>query len=189
MKKELYDAIMENPVIVGIKNDEELLKCLTLKERRVVFVIYGNICTIPEIVEKLKNAGMIVMVHADLIAGLGAKEVAVDFIKKNTRADGVISTKPSIIKRAIELNLYTALRIFLLDSMAFENIDRQLSYVDPDVVEILPGSMPKMIAKVKKKIRQPIIASGLIMDREDIITALDAGAMAVSSTNQKVWEM
>ncbi len=35
----------------------------------------------------------------------------------------------------------------------------------------------------------PIIAGGLISDKESVVAALSAGAIAVSSTNHGVWEM
>ena len=35
----------------------------------------------------------------------------------------------------------------------------------------------------------PVIAGGLITDREDIMGALGAGAISISTTNQKVWFM
>ena len=60
------------------------------------------------------------MVHIDLINGLSSKEITVDFIKKYTNADGIISTKPTLIKRARELSLYTILRLFVIDSIAYE---------------------------------------------------------------------
>ena len=62
------------------------------------------------------------MVHVDLISGLSSKEIVVDFIRKNTEADGIISTKAALIKRGKELKMFTVLRYFLLDSMAYENI-------------------------------------------------------------------
>ena len=71
---------------------------------------------------KVREKGKIAMVHIDLISGLGSKEIAVDFIKKHTEANGIISTKPLLVKRAKELGLYTILRFFIIDSMAFENI-------------------------------------------------------------------
>ena len=40
----------------------------------------------------MKQAGKMALVHLDLINGLSAKDVAVDFIKKYTKADGIIST-------------------------------------------------------------------------------------------------
>jgi glycerol uptake operon antiterminator len=128
-------------------------------------------------------------VHIDLITGLSSKEVAVDFIRNNTSADGIISTKPALIKRARELSLYTTLRVFVLDSMAFENIEKQMSVARPDIIEILPGLMPKVIRRVCRLVKVPVIAGGLISDKEDVMAALSAGAISVSTTNQKVWLM
>ena len=75
------------------------------------------------------------MVHIDLIAGLSSKEIAVDFIQKYTKADGIITTKPALIKRAKELGLYTILRLFVIDSMAYSNIEHQLRTAKPDLIE------------------------------------------------------
>ena len=112
MKKEFKEAIEDSPIIAAIKDDEGLKKCLT-SESRVIFILYGDICNIPDIVETVKSSGKIAMVHIDLIAGLSSKEIAVDFIQKYTKADGIITTKPALIKRAKELGLYTILRLFV----------------------------------------------------------------------------
>ena len=129
------------------------------------------------------------MVHMDLISGLSTKEIAVEFIKEQTEADGIISTKPSLIKKAKEMSMYTVLRVFLLDSMAFENIRQQQHMIKPDFIEVLPGVMPKIIEQISHSVKVPIIAGGLITDKEDVMGALSAGAMEVSSTNHKVWNM
>ena len=109
--------------------------------------------------------------------------------RKNTEADGIISTKAALIKRGKELKLFTVLRYFLLDSMAYENIRQQQHAVKPDYIEVLPGVMPKVIGKVCKMSKTPIIAGGLISDKESVMAALSAGAIAVSSTNHEVWKM
>lgn len=189
MDQHFYDLIEASPVIAAIKDDEGLAACCRRDEIKVVFILYGDICSIPDIVKAVKAAGKMAMVHVDLIVGLGGKEVAVDFIKAATEADGIISTKPVLIKRARELSLYTTLRVFILDSMAFENIDRQMAIARPDMIEILPGLMPKIIRRVCNKVKVPVIAGGLISDKEDVMAALGAEAIAVSTTNQKVWLM
>ena len=125
----------------------------------------------------------------DLINGLGNKEVAVDFIREHTGVDGIISTKPQLVKRAKELGLFGILRIFVIDSMAFGNIEKQCASLVPDAVEILPGLMPKIIKKLCSTVNVPIIAGGLISDKEDVMNALNAGAVAISVTNQRVWFM
>ena len=112
-----------------------------------------------------------------------------DYIRKNTKADGIISTRMNMINRAKELSLYTVFRIFVLDSRAFHSIERQKRQIKADFIEILPGVMPKIIRKVNRLSTQPVIAGGLISDREDVIDALDAGAISVSTTNQDIWFM
>ena len=127
--------------------------------------------------------------RSDLIQGLGNKEISVDFIKNQTRADGIISTRPPMMRRAKELGLFTVMRFFVIDSMAYENIQKQTAAVCPDVIEILPGLMPKVIRRICQTVRRPVIAGGLISEKEDIMAALKAGAAAISTTNQQVWFM
>lgn len=186
MDQAFYDAIVDCPVIAAIKDEEGLKNCLD-SEIQIVFILYGDILEIPEIVEKIKKKGKFAIVHVDLISGLSGKEVVVDFIKKNTKADGIISTKMPIIKRGKELGLITVLRFFIIDSMAYNNVKKQYDAVQPDLVEILPGIMPKVISKVTKLVSSPVIAGGLIAEKSDIIAAIEAGAISISSTNQKTW--
>lgn len=192
MNQEFYDAVEANPVIAAVKNDSGLQTAAAMEEIQVIFVLYGDICTIPEIVEKIKDFGKKALVHIDLIAGLSAKEVSVEFIKRQTNADGIITTKPALVRRAKELGLFTVLRFFVIDSLALkniENLESQHGMSRPDVIEVLPGVMPKVLQKIAKVSRIPMIAGGLVTDREDVIQALSAGAMAVSATNQEVWTL
>jgi glycerol-3-phosphate responsive antiterminator len=188
MKKEFKEALEDSPIIAAIKDKDGLTNCLTC-ESRVIFILYGDIITIPDIVAKVKSTGKIALVHIDLISGLSSKEIAVDFIYKYTQADGIITTKPSLIKRGNELGLYTILRLFLLDSMAYENIDRQVKSAHPDLIEVLPAPMPKIVANVCKLSPTPVIAGGLVSDKDDIMSLLQSGVMSVSTTNPKVWFM
>ena len=55
------------------------------KDCAMVFILYGNVCNISSIVEKVKERGKLAIVHVDLIAGLSSKEVAVDFIKETSQ--------------------------------------------------------------------------------------------------------
>lgn len=187
MEQVLYDSMAQNPVIAAVKDMDGLEECCRIEEIGIVFILFGDVCTISGITQRAKEAGKIVMVHLDLIAGLSAREISVDFVKKNTAADGIITTKPALIKRAKELSLYTVLRYFLIDSMAFENIRQQQRAVKPDLIEVLPGVMPKVIKRICQKSHAPIIAGGLINDKEDVMGALSSGAIAVSTTNRSVW--
>ncbi len=189
MKDKIYNIVLESPIIAAIKDKNGLLECCKSEEVQMVFVLFGDICNIGEIIQRLKQANKIVMVHVDLINGFSGKDIIVDFISKNTLADGIISTKPLLIKKARECDLVTILRIFILDSISYETVQKQMWISSPDIIEILPGVMPKIIKRVCQSSSIPIIAGGLISDREDVVGALSAGAIAVSSTNKKVWKM
>lgn len=158
-------------------------------ECQIIFVLFGDLVSIAYIVSRIKSAGKLAMVHVDLIDGLASRDVAVDFIAKDTCADGIISTKPNIVHRAKACGLLAVQRFFLLDSIALNNITRQPSMNNADAIEILPGLMPKIIQKLVGVSEKPIIAGGLITDKEDIVNALSAGAIAISSTNQDTWFM
>ena len=188
-KKRKFRVILEDcPVIAAVKDETGLKECL-YSESQIIFLLFGDICSVGRYVEIAKSAGKMVFVHMALINGLGNKEVAVDFIREHTGVDGIISTKPQLVKRAKELGLFGILRIFVIDSMAFGNIEKQCASLVPDAVEILPGLMPKIIKKLCSTVNVPIIAGGLISDKEDVMNALTAGAVAISVTNQRVWFM
>lgn len=188
MSISLRSVVEDCPVIAAIKDENGLKRCLET-DIGVVFVLYGDICNIADIIHLLKVNGKTVMVHIDLITGLSSKEIAVDYIRERTNADGIISTKPMLIKRAKELGLYTIQRFFVLDSLALENISKQAETRYTDLIEILPGVMPKIIRRICDMISIPVIAGGLISDKDDVISALDAGAIAVSTTRQEIWEL
>ena len=192
MNQEFYDAVEANPVIAAVKSDAGLQAAVEMEEIQVIFVLYGDVCTIPEILERIKAAGKKAMVHIDLIAGLSAKEISVEFIARQTRADGIITTKPALVRRAKELGIFAVLRFFVIDSLALkniENLEMQCGTSRPDFIEVLPGVMPKVLGRIAKVSRIPMIAGGLITEKEDVIAALSVGEIAVSSTNQDVWKL
>ena len=68
-----------------------------------------------------------------------------------------------------------------------ENILASKQHSSADFLEVLPGVMPKIIRQLARECDKPIIAGGLIRDKEDVVGALSAGAVAISSTNPDVW--
>ena len=185
---QLLDLLAAGPVIAAVK-DEEGLKQALESDVEVLFLLGGNLLTMGDVISRVRAAGKRIFIHLDLMDGLATREISVDFIARNTRADGVISTKASLTRRARELGLVAIQRIFLLDSMALKNVERHFSSESADLVEVLPGLMPKIIRRVCSTTGKPIIAGGLITDKEDVTSALRAGAVGVSSTNPAVWRM
>ena len=187
IKEELY----ENPVIMAIKDGKDLRECLKeeYSDNRIVFVLFGNIETIPNIVKKLKDKDKIVFVHENLIEGLSTSHFSPSFIKKYTDADGIITLRAQNAYEARKIGLCTVFRFFLLDSLSYESVKESIKNTSSDFLEVLPGIMPKVVKEISKRTATPLVAGGLIRDKSDVIDALNAGAIAVSSSNYEVWKM
>ncbi|MCI8484400.1 MAG: glycerol-3-phosphate responsive antiterminator [Lachnospiraceae bacterium] len=186
MKKEYRKIIEHSPVIAAVNDFESMAKALTC-DSPIIFILFGDICNIAEIVEKVKNAQKLAVVHIDQITGLASKEAAVDFIQQQVGADGIISSKPALIKYASKLSLFTVLRFFVTDSHGLAHIERQLQIMKPDMIEILPVLMPKILSQVCNMVRIPVVTGGLICDKEDVTSILASGVSCVSSTSEDIW--
>lgn len=95
----LLHLLRQNPVIAAVKDNASLQLAID-SECQFISVLYGNICTISNIVKKIKNAGKYAFIHVDLLEGASNKEVVIQFLKLVTEADGIISTKASMLKAA-----------------------------------------------------------------------------------------
>lgn len=184
--KLFVEAMQDAPVIAAVKDDEELERALA-SECTVVFLLYGTILNIKELVQRIKAVEKLAFIHIDLVEGMSARDISADFIAGRTEADGIISTHPNLIRRARELGLLSIQRFFMLDSLSFANVLRQSS--NADVVDVLPGAIPSVISRLVKEVRQPLIASGLLLDKSDVVAALSAGAVAVSTTSERLWSV
>ena len=142
--EKIRDLFEISPIITAVKDEPGLEKALKT-ESPVVFLLFGNNCNITGLVDQEKNSGKIAIVHVDLIQGLSSKEVAMDFIHQNTRADGIISTKAPLVRHAMDLGMIGGQRTFLIDSMALETTKKQLLTFQPDFMELMPGVMPKIL--------------------------------------------
>ena len=119
---DIVDLLFDNPCIMAIKDNTDLKECIKddYKNNKIVFVLYGNIENITNIVEKLKDHDKIVFVHEDLIEGLSSSSLSSSFIKKYTNADGIITTRSQNAAYARRIGLLSILRFFVLDSLSFK---------------------------------------------------------------------
>jgi glycerol uptake operon antiterminator len=184
----INDVLSLHPVIASIK-DEDGLRAVLHAPCPVVFVLFGSVMTIHGIVSALKKAGKTVFVDVDLLDGFSSKPITVDFLKAHTQADGVLSSKSIMVRAAKAAGLMAVHRLFLVDSFSYNNVSKQVKISQPDAIEILPGCMPRVISWVRDDTDIPLIAGGLVCDKEDVMAALGAGASAIASSNREVWRM
>jgi glycerol uptake operon antiterminator len=185
---EIIDCLENNPIIAALHNNDSLADAVA-SPAKAIFLLSGNILQIADVVNNLKCSGKKVFVHVDLIDGLGKDIASVDYIKQRIKPHGILSTRSNLLKHGKEIGLITVQRLFLLDSRALNSgVDIIKSY-HPDFVEVLPGIIPRGIEELKKRVHQPIIAGGMITLKEDVIQAIKAGALAVSTSKKELWQI
>lgn len=184
----LLHLLRQNPVIAAVKDNASLQLAID-SECQFISVLYGNIYTISNIVKKVKNAGKYAFICVDLPEGASNKEMVIQFLKLVVEADGTISTEASMLEAVRAEGSFCIHRLFIADSISLHNIGRQVAQSNPDCIEVLPGRIPKVLGWVAEKIRQPLIVGELVHDGEDARNVINAGVMALSTTNTGVWTL
>ena len=183
----LEEMLIENPVVAAVKNEEGLETAIKMTAP-IVFLIFGSILNIEDMCKRLKQAGKTVFIHVDLLDGIKSDISGIEFLKKYAKPDGIISTKTANIKHGKQLGLLCIQRLFIIDSSSLVTGIRSINETMPDAVEIMPGVSSKTINKLNGKINIPLIASGLITTKEDVMEALASGAVAISTTQISLWD-
>lgn len=184
----LTEALARHPVIAAARTCEAV-ECASKTSVAAIFILGGSIITLPEMIRRARDGGKYAFVHIDLADGLGRDEAAVEWCARQLQADGLISTRPQLLRKASEIGMITIQRLFLMDSSSFEHGKRLLKNTPPDMAEVLPGIAPKAVRQLCDALDKPVIAGGMINNRSEIIAALDAGALAVSVSDERLWTL
>ncbi|MDP4132882.1 MAG: glycerol-3-phosphate responsive antiterminator [Bacillota bacterium] len=174
-----------NPVIAAIRTKESFDASLS-SEIKYLFLLNSDILTVSAYIEAAHKVGKKIFIHVDFTDGLGKDKSGMEFVFK-AGADGVISTRTNIVKAAKECGLLTVQRFFIIDSHSVDTAVESIKVSRPDMIEIMPGVIPKTIAEFTKKVKVPVIAGGLIEAKMEIYSALSSGAVAVSTSKTELW--
>lgn len=126
-------------------------------------------------------------IHMDLLKGLKNDKEGIAFLKEFINPTGIVTTKGNLIEAAKKEGLLTIQRIFLIDTNSLKTAIQNIKDYRPDAIEVMPGIAPKIVKALKQELDIPIILAGLITTKEDVLHAFEAGAEAVSLSNQLLW--
>jgi glycerol uptake operon antiterminator len=177
--------MIEGKIIPAVRTTEDLKLALETSVKSV-FLLNTNIEDVGEQIEITHRAGKKLFIHFDLADGIGKDEYGIKYLS-SLGADGIISTRTNVIKTAKRLGVYTIQRFFIVDSRSIDTTVESVSASKADVIEIMPGAVPKIITKVKNLVDMPIVAGGIIETEEEICDALNSGAIAISTGKKDLW--
>lgn len=186
--KQLANALSLHPVIAAARTEDAVARAAE-SPVAAVFLLGGSIANLKSMVKRVHDGGKYAFLHIDLAEGLGRDDAAVEWCVRELNVDGLISTRPQLIRKASEIGIITIQRLFLMDSSSFAHGQRLLKNTPPDMAEVLPGIAPKAVRQLCAALNKPVIAGGMITERCEILEALDAGALAVSVSDERLWRL
>ncbi len=175
----------DSPVIAAVKSREDLTRAIE-SDVDIIFHLSADIFGLGEDVERVHNANKKLFIHMDLVDGIGKDSLGIEFVKK-MNVDGILSTRVNLIRNAREKGLCTVQRFFIVDSRSIDTTIETIKSSKPDMIELMPALLPKVISRVKSSLDIPIIAGGLIETKNEIICAINAGADAISTGKSELW--
>lgn len=176
---------MNKRIIAAVRSVHELEEAVK-SDVWMIFMLAPNIETINSQAELVHKVGKKLFIHIDLAEGIGKDEYGIRFAKK-LGVDGIISTRTNIIKIASKLGVSTVQRFFIVDSQSVDTSIEAAKRSKADMIEIMPGTVAKVIKRMKGKLDMPIVAGGLVETQLEIDEALSCGASAVSTSKKELW--
>lgn len=183
MKEKILKDLEASPIIAAVR--DHLFDKALQSPVDVIFLLGCDIATIRQRIDGAKQAGKSIFIHIDLAEGIGKDKSGIRFLAQ-CGADGIISTKSNLIRQAKELGLITVQRFFTYDSHGVEGIYDVLNSTRPDIFEIMPGVIGKIINRFSD-FGIPLIAGGLVETKQELTAALKQGAFAVSTGAEALW--
>lgn len=174
-------------IIAAIRSQNDLAPALTSPVEEI-FLLASDILSLRHACSEIHAVEKKVFVHIDFTEGLGRDATALKFLA-GLKPDGIISTRVNLIKQAHEAGLKTVQRFFIIDSHSLDTAAEAARTAKPDMVELMPGVIPRIIEDFKRRTSLPLIAGGLIDRKQDVTDALRAGAHAVSTSKKELWSI
>ena len=173
-------------VIAAARTGDELILA-TKSCVEIVFMLSPNISDIKKQTELVHKAGKKLFIHLDLAEGIGKDEYGIRFVKE-LGVDGIISTRTNFIKLAKKENLFAIQRFFAVDSQSVYTALETVKSSKADMIEVMPGTIAKVIKTLTNKTDIPVIAGGLIETEKEVEEAILNGAIAISTGKKEFWK-
>ncbi len=187
--RDLVKLLCDGPVIPAVRNKGDFEFALARVSSPSLILLFGDIFTLPELVARAQAAKKLVIVHLDLVEGLGKDRVGVQYLARSG-VKAIITTKPHLGRFAHEEKMIVIQRLFLMDSEALRTGLHLLSSFRPDAIEVLPGTVPvSAVVELTRVTGLPVLAGGLISTAEDVSRAIGNGICAISTSKRELWRL
>ncbi|SMC40940.1 glycerol-3-phosphate responsive antiterminator [Sporomusa malonica] len=179
--------LSDGHIIPAPRNYEDFKYALSHSSSPSVSLLFGDINILPELLAQAREHKKRVLVHLDLLGGVGKDKAGILFLVRMGVA-AIITTKPQLGKIAREAGMIVIHRLFMMDSEAIKTGVNLLKGYKPDALELLPASVPSsVITELADLTGLPILGGGLMHTKEEVQQAINSGLTAVSASKRELW--
>jgi glycerol uptake operon antiterminator len=187
IKQEFLRLARLSPVAAAIKSSEDLEIALT-SDTFLLFILRGDAFQLTPFIAKAHRAGKGIVVHIDLVSGIGKDRAGIQFLRQQG-VDAIITSRTPLVAAGKAEGLTTIQRLLLLDDSGLESGTRTIARAQPDLIEVLPGIIfPEIAPRLRQLLPGPFIAGGFISRAEEVARIKAAGALLCSSSSHELWQ-
>lgn len=181
-----FRSLLRDYPILAVVYGEEPLSAFIASSSRVAFVGNVDLFTLKDVAGRISANGKLVVVNIDMVPGLKADEVGIDYLTSiGVRA---VATKDAelipLINNAGSLSF---LKSYLTNRSNLADIAEQIRRTEADVVQVQPAPILDVLTQPELASLNEFIAAGFIQTADDARRALDHGAFAVSTRSEDLW--
>jgi glycerol uptake operon antiterminator len=187
MDKSLAVRLTRHPVIATLYG-AELIDDFIASEAEISIVANFELRRLQSVIKSLTDAKKYPIVNIDSCDGLSQDKGGVDYLAE-IGAKGLVSTRVATVQRAKKAGLVSIQKVFVTDRSTFPRSVSALEQSEPNLVQLMPAPMLSHIPAQYRKAMPPIVASGFVCGREDALSAISNGAIAVSTSDKKLWKL
>lgn len=178
---------MKQPILPAVKQLKDFEKLLNSSYEYMV-MLDVHVSQLRDVFQLARQHKKQLLLHVDLIRGLQSDIYGTQFLCQEFRPFGLLSTKSNVIIEAKARGIMAIQRVFLIDNNALTTSAALLAKTKPDYIEVLPAAMLNNIKEeIDKHIHIPIWAGGFVQTVQDVETALNSGALVVTTSNKELW--
>jgi len=187
VQQEFLHILRRHPVIPSLQRQQDIPALITSRAR-IALISSGSIFNIKQRARELHDNGKIVLVHIDLIHGLGRDAAGVRYLKDKVGAEGIVTPNRHLVTAARKQGLIAIHRLFAHDSPSIATGLKVLKLSNPDFIEVLPGLIVANVMPIlREHFQQPVIGAGLVKTTAEVKSLLAAGAVGVDTSAKSLW--
>lgn len=173
----------------AIRRTEDLEEAVRHPNISSIFLLGGDINFLPAMVKKVRAADKALLVHIDLMEGVGKDRAGICMVSR-MGVNGIVTTKSNLVKCAMDEGIMVIQRLFMVDSESLKTAIKVAVNAKPMAVEILPATVPQyVIEEIKKAIGLPVLGGGLLKTEADVKEAFSKGIDAISTSRRQLWNV